>query len=560
MAKSNKTNRIPLIVPGISNYRKLQDADAERKKDSIHRFNPFFVSTFNKTTKQKSEAEPLDYRFLDDDLYQQLMLTNGMFGQGFKKGQQRNSNIFSYDDKRRRQELIKISSYDKLDEVIQKLSDECVVTMDNERFAEVKIDRLQLEKSDVKEEVIDLLEERAQEVFDFMYNAYGFKDEGSQRSAWSKMYQYLIEGKLGYELVYNDMQKPSKIIGVIEVDPLTFKPFWKDGVRFWVQDKELDSREKTIMLYDSQLVFIDWSEAAANNKFSYVEGLVRSFNVSRILDEAKIIWHVTNSLYRTLFVIPTKGKSRIKAAQTLAMEQQRHRDDIQFDYESGELKINGLPNQEFQKQYFMSEGDSGKPDITTVGGDGPDMGNTDSSEFFDKKFYRNSRIPYSRFDDSGDTWNLDASSQLREEITFGRFVSRIRATFGKLLLKPVMMQLAMDFPAIKDDPSILESIGLNWASYSVFEELMQMDVLREKVSFIGEMRESLQSETSEGDSMPFFSMEFLVQKWLPEITTEDLKTNKKYREAEQEEKFARTKEQLDLAAKYEDTGEDDNKF
>lgn len=541
------------MFAGVSNFDKLKVTNSSDRRKSIHKFMPFLSSTYAQTANDNAETESTDIRFLDPNLYAQMMSRNRMWSNKYGSV----GNIFAHDAKRKRQAYIELSSYDKIDEVLSKLTDEIIVYSKGEKFASVSIDRMYLEKIGVKESVIDLIERRADEIFNFIYRCYGFKEEGSRNSAWNKTYQYLVEGGLAFEILYDDIDNPKKIIGIRETDYLQLNEVWKDGVRFWEHEKVLDARNRRVLLYDSQIIMIRWSDSSANNKFSYLESLIRSFNVTRIMEESKIIWYVTNSQFRTLFTIPTKQKSRIKAAQTLAIEQQRHRDDISFDYASGELLINGSTSQEFQKQYFMADGDSGSPSISTIGGDGPDLSDNTALESFDRKFYRNARIPYSRFDaGSSDSWNLDSSGKLREEISFDRFVARAQAPLSMLLLKPLIMQLAMDIPEIKNDDQIIDAIQIKWNSYGMFEELMHQEVLSEKIAFIEKMRESLKTTTADGDEIPFFSMKFLTEKFLKEFTEADLELNRKYLIAEQEEKYAAQERLLKLNKKYENADND----
>lgn len=534
MAKKEQQNHI--ILPGVSNYEKLKS-----KRSKIHSFDPFRGSAYSKKVVDNIEADPADPRFVPEEIYAQMLLSQ-LYDQTWKRkgGVQ---SFFNLEPKRRRKRLQALSSYDMIDEVLTKITDEIIVDGTNSDYpVDIEIDTLMLEEANIKKELITKLSERASEIFRDVYDMCGFREHGTKASLWNQVYEFMCEGSKAYTIVFDDNEKPNKIIGIVEIDALDLEPFYKDGVKMWIHKKSIQTpgrnNEEKIILYDSQVILIDWSSYKANARFSYLEQLVRAFNNLRIIDETKIIWAVTNSMYRSVFNIPTSGLSRIKAAQTVATEMARYHDDINYDSDSGELTTNGSPNMKFHKEYWFADGDQGKPSVETVGGDGPDLNDAGMNEYFAKKYYRASRIPFSRFDSSGsDSWNLDASSQLREEITFGRMINRIRHLLSPIFLKPVIIQLALEFPEIMDDHTILHAIKLRYESYSIFEELMQQDVLREKIKFIEDMRDSLKQQDADGDDVPFFSMKFLIEKYMPEIDAEMLKQNKKYHAEEQKELF-----------------------
>lgn len=537
-----------IILPGVTNYEKLK----VNKKRSIHTFDPF--KNYSSKAAKNIEAEPLDPRYLDDSIYSQMLLQQ-LQDQTWKRFN-KSTTFFSLEPKRKRQRLQGMSSYDMIDEVLTKVTDELIVTGTGSEYpVDIDIDRAKLIENGIKEEFIDTLEKRSRQIFNAMYNMYGFRDTASKNSLWNQIYEFLIEGSKAYTLIYDSMEKPKQIIGIVEIDALELEPFVKDGVRHWIHRKALGfNNDERIILYDSQVIVLDWSNSKANARFSYLEQLIRSFNNARIMDETKIIWGVTNSMFRSVFKVPTQGLSRIKAATTLATEMNRYHDDINYNSDTGELVTNGNPNMKFHKEYWFAEGDQGTPSVETVGSDGPDMSETSTNDYFNKKFYRNSRVPYSRFDaGSSETWNLDAKSQLREEMTFGRFIQRIRDVINPLFLKPVLIQLAIEFPEIRNDSNILNAIKVRYESYSIFEQLMQMEVMQTKVDFIEKMKTAFMQKDPDGNDVPFFSQKYLIEKYMTEIDEDDIKLNERYLKEEEQKMFEYIKRKAALVTDVADT-------
>ena len=211
----------------------------------------------------------------------------------------------------------------------------------------------------------------------------------------------------------------------------------------------------------------------------------------------------------------------------------KYKEDIKFQGETGELTINGQTNMPFNKEYWFPETESGSPEIETLGGDGPELNDNDQLKFFKNQLYKISKIPLSRFDqEAGETWfGTDASSVARIEINFARFVTRLRNQFSQIIIKPLQLQLALDFPELQDNKQILEAVSLKYQSYNLFEELMELEIMQKRVEFIQNMKESMVDCDVEGNDIKFFSSEFLVQKYL-KMSDGDLELNNKLKQEE----------------------------
>ena len=546
MAKQQKSSQTRIVLPGVTNYAKLQNINNAKTK--FNKFNPFVSQLYSEVANKNHEAESLDQRYLDENVYSQLLMMNGL-RENTRTGKK--SSYYGLSRKAKRQQLIRISIMDRIDEVLTKLTDEVVVNSQNKDAISLSIDSAILTCLNLDKQFIEDIEEYAQEQFDRIVKLYGFKQGGKSSSFWNKVYLFLIEGTQCYEIVWDDINNPKKIVGIHEIDALETEEFYVKGIKYWKHHKTLGRQENYIIMYDTQIVNIDWSEASPNNRMSYLEQLIKSHNDLRIMDESTLIWTVTNSVFRMLFKVPTKGKSRIAAAQSLATEKNRYNDDIQYNSDTGELNINGTANQMMMKTFWMAEGEAGSPEISTVGQDGPELNDMGRNEYFERRFYRAARMPYSRFDaSSAESWNIDPRSQLRDEMTFGRFVTRIREIIQMLVLKPLYLQLAARYPEITGDEQILDAFKIRFNSYSVFEELMTLDIMNEKIEGISKINDAFVLTTPDGEDMKYFSIEFLINEYLPEMTKAKLELNAEMVAAEKEKLFQYQIKMYQLKAKY----------
>ena len=378
-----------------------------------------------------------------------------------------------------------------------------------------------------------------------------------KKFAWDEYKRYLIDGVIAYEIVYDNLENPKSIIGIVDIDPATLTKKVKDGITYWVQFEGKMGFERTLL--DSQIIYIKYEDSGVSTRQSYLERLIRPFNLYRIVEQAQVIWTVTQASFKTMFTIPVGAQNRTKGMQTLANTMNRYKEDINFNVETGELKVNGKMNMPFNKEYWLPENENGRPEIETLVDNGPTLNDSDQIKYFESKLWKMSKIPQNRFDkDSQTTWfGNDPTQALRDEINFSRFITRLRNTFAEILLKPLRIQLTLSVPDIKNDKRILDSISLRWNSYNLFEEMMNIEVMTKRIEFIGTMKDSISITDAEGNEEPFFSLKFLVMKYL-KMSDADLELNEKMK---LEEKLAKAEGGSQEAesgneTEMEDTGED----
>jgi len=358
-----------------------------------------------------------------------------------------------------------------------------------------------------------------------------------KKLAWDAYKRYLIEGVLAYEIVYDNLENPKAITGIIDLDPATLTQKVNDGTTYWIQFEGKLGFERTLL--DAQVIYIKYEDSGVSARQSYLERLIRPFNLYRIIEQAQVIWTVTQSSFKTIFTIPIGSMSKKNGAQTLAMAMNRYKEDISFNTETGELLVNGKMNMPFNKDFFLPEGENGTPTMEPLVDNGPMLNDSDQIRWFESKLWKMSKIPANRFDkEAQSTWfGSDPTQALRDEIDFARFITRLRNTFAEILLKPLRIQLTLSVPDIKNDKRILDSISLRWNSYNLFEEMMNIDIMTKRIEFIGTMKDSLSTTDADGNEESFFSLKFLVMKYL-KMSDADLELNEKYK---MEEKLAKQK-------------------
>lgn len=534
-ADYGKPNNIPGFKQTVKYTPKYSQAEIEKKeKKSKRTINKFFSNmarlgmSLDEQVIKNMRALPADKSLLPKEKQE---VTSSLYNQllsAWKVNDNKDKSFFEKDFATKRDALRALAMQPELEEILDKMSNESIVYDSNYvYFLEPYIDDNDL--IDFTKDIQTKINDSITKSFKRFYRMLGWRTQ-----AWDQYKRWLVEGILSWEIVYDSLEKPTRIIGLVELDPATLTKKFEHDKWYWVQFDGVQGKERKLL--DSQVIYIQFQETKAISRLSYLERLIRAYNIYRIIEQAQIIWVVTNAQYKTKFTIPVKGMNRARGSQTLNAAMNRYKEDIQFISDTGELTINGKPQMPFNKEYWMPESEAGTPEIETLGGDGPELMDSDYLKFFKNQLYRISYIPINRFDQDNDpNWfGTDADSYMRAEIDFGRQVGRLRNIFSQIVIKPMWLQLCLDIPEMQDNPDFATCIQVQYKSYNLFEEMMQLALMERRVNHIQDMKDALVDCDKEGNEIKFFSSKFLVQKYL-HLSDADIKLNEKYKKEEIEE-------------------------
>ncbi len=350
-------------------------------------------------------------------------------------------------------------------------------------------------------------------------------------SAWQYFRQLLVEGFLAFEIIYSSDGKD--IVGFKELDAVSLTPAVEkkpDGTRetIWWQYYGETTRQRKLL--DAQVIYISYAKANAVSRVSYSERLIRSYNLLKIMEHSRIIWNVMNAQYRIKMTVPIGSKAPQKAKETLGELMTAYKEDIKLDTSSGELAINGRPDLQFYKNYLFPQQGGESVKVETLNAQGPNLNVMDSVVYFYNKLRQDSKIPYNRFSSrfgvgSSNVFKTAADGAERDEVRFAKFITRLRSIFQEIIVKPLWIQMCLDFPDLKNDPEFRSQIGVKFESDNLFGESREIEQLIKKIDFITGLSEI--KETINEEEVQFFDQDFMIERWL-DLPYEDIRMNKSY--------------------------------
>lgn len=412
----------------------------------------------------------------------------------------------SYSDKRRI--LREYSIKDELRDYVSRIADEVVIYNDND-FCSIKP-----LPNDYSQDIKD----KYSEYFEVIYNRFGF---GDTITAWNMVKDFLIDGYIAIEIVWDDKKK--NIISFNRLRPETLVPGFEPSIgSIWIQYPE-DPQLRRIFL-DSQIVFVSYSTQNDYSETSYLEGLIKPYNQLKILEQTRIMFNIVNASVYQKFTVPIKGLPRQRAEEQVAQLISDYSEEIEWDDTLGTVTVNGRKHLPYNKQLWFPDGDAGTPTMELVSPQGHNLNENEMLKWFENILKRASKIPFQRFDkeSGGGTVFDDAASMTRDEVTFGNFINRLRANWKELIVKPIKLQMCMEFPELREDETFLNQVDIIFFSNQLFEEWKKTGIMEKRSGILSTL---LGIQTSDGQ--PYFHIDYLIDK-IMKLTPEEKEENQSY--------------------------------
>lgn len=514
---SNNRNNTSNPNPVTRMLRRLSSFGMNYKDDVIQNVRSTDL-TFQNTTLQTNPNNGQVGSITDDSvqvLFARMSSTDPSLSKGY-------FNLSEENYQKKKEQLRKFSLQDEIEEILDIICEEAIVFDGANKFANIRLNY----KVDQK-----LLDEFTEE-YNKIYNYFGFYDTVQATDYFRK---WLIDGFLAFEIVYN--QEQTEIIGFVELDPVSLTPGIDPNTneKVWfvnqTQNGTTGQTTQDRILYDSQIIYLAYAKADAVSRISYVERLIRSFNILRTMEATRIIWAVTNASYKTQYIIPVGSVQSPRGRQTLAQAMANYKEVVDFDWDSGEISTNGRPMLQFYKDIFLASEGGETPQIQNLGGDGPEISDTETLKYFRDKLRQASKIPNSRFEkEQGEgVYTMSAEGINREEIRFSKFISRLRSIFSEILIKPLYIQMCLKHKEIMTDMNYRVNLGLEYNKDSIFEENKEIELIQKQSDVISSINSSMVVTDEEGNETPYFDFDFLVRKFLG-MSDEDLKLNQRFKD------------------------------
>jgi hypothetical protein len=218
----------------------------------------------------------------------------------------------------------------------------------------------------------------------------------------------------------------------------------------------------------------------------YLFKAIKPWNQLRMIEDALVIYRLARAPERRIFYIDVGNLPKLKAEQYLQQVMNRYKQKMIYNASTGEVE-DQRKHLSMLEDFWLPRREGGRgTEITTLPG-GQNLGETDDIEYFRKKLYKSLNVPITRIEGADSTtFNLGRASEItRDEVKFGKFVTRLRHRFSGLFTELLRVQLILKGIIKEEDwVSIKDRVRYVWAKDSHFMELKNSEMLRDRFELL----------------------------------------------------------------------------
>lgn len=391
-----------------------------------------------------------------------------------------------------------MASHPEVDAAIEQICNESIITEDGEKTVQLILDDLNLDDS--RKNIILTEFDECLKLLEFNTKAYDV------------FRRWYIDGRLYYhaiidkdapqeglkELRYLDPRKIRKVKEIVKqrdkTTPMLTVP--KVFQEYYVySEKSLAGGNKSIITQTSTSgiriakdaivhAVSGLTDTNAKKVLSYLHKAIKPLNQLRALEDATIIYILARAPERRIFYIDVGTLPKMKAEQYVTNIMHKHKNKLVYDSKDGSIKDNRV-FLTMLEDYFLPrrEGNRGT-EISTLPSGGT-LANIENVQYFQRKLYKSLNVPVSRLEPE-ETYNVGRSTEIsRDEVTFAKFIDRLRLKFNELFLKILERQLILkQFCSPEEWDQIKSYIKFRYLRDNLFDELKDLEILTQRLDMM----------------------------------------------------------------------------
>lgn len=384
----------------------------------------------------------------------------------------------------------------ELEEAINQIVNEAVVTVDEEESVKLNLDDLKVSSA---------IKKKIETEFETILKFLDFQNQGQD---WFR--RWYVDGKLMFHVIleenspkkgiqeirYVDPRRLRKIREVEKTkDPRTNIEIVKNIKEYYLYNEygQITSANPTVNMSariapDSIITSTSGlMDARRVMVLSYLNKAIKPLNQLRMMEDMSVIYAIVRAPERRVFYVDTKNLPTVKANQYVKDVATQYRNKLTYDAETGETRDD--------RKFMSMLEDIWLP--TNAAGEGTKVENLAGGdqlehlpaqlEYFQKKLYKSLGVPVSRLDpQDGFSTGFGRSTEVtRDEINFNKFIERLRNRFSNIFDEALRIQLVLKGVCSEDEwKEFKENIRYDYMKDNNFEELKKSEILMSRVQLL----------------------------------------------------------------------------
>lgn len=254
-----------------------------------------------------------------------------------------------------------------------------------------------------------------------------------------------------------------------------------------------------------------------NIVLSHLHKAIRPANNWRNMEDAMLISRIARAPERRAFYIDVGNLPKAAADQYMNQIMQKHRNKIVYDPQTGEIKDSSHILALTEDYWLPRREGSRGTEIQPLPG-ASNMNQIEDVKMIKDSLYRALNVPMSRFSNEGQSIFGRAPEITREELRFGRFVSKLRQRFSQLFEELLRAQLLLKGVMSQQEfEQIRTHIRFDYLRDNHFVELIESEVMTNRLQLLSTIDQHVGS---------YFSKEYAYKEVL-KMTDEEIEIEKK---------------------------------
>ena len=380
------------------------------------------------------------------------------------------------------------------DAAIEDIVNESLVFDDSDYPVQVILDKLEQPES---------IKSKIRDEFYYVMKLLDFNNQG-----YDIFRRWYIDGRLYYHMMIDEKNPRQGLKEVRYIDPRKIRkvreakraqknlatgnlnPVTSFNEYFMYSDKGFakDGNQGIKIAADS----ISYTHSGLTDKdgkviISHLHKAIKPLNQLRMLEDATVIYRIARAPERRIFYIDVGNLPKMKAEQYLREIMQKYKNKLVYDATTGEIR-DDRRYQTMLEDFWLPRREGGKgTEITTLQG-GQNLGEIEDVLYFQKKMFKSLNVPVSRIE-SDNGFSLGRASEItRDELKFGKFISRLRLRFSHLFDKLLETQLLLKGVCTRKEwEQMREEISYDFQSDAHFTELKNVEIMKERLSILSDI-------------------------------------------------------------------------
>ena len=380
------------------------------------------------------------------------------------------------------------AQYSDCDAAIEDIINEAIVTDENHKSVEIKLDDVQ---------VGEPIKKKIKQEFDNICKILKFQDR-----AHEIFRSWYVDGRLYYQILIDENRVKDGIVELRYIDPRKIRRIKnikkektpqgvevvKDIEEYYLYNDKGITEQTThgVKLSLDSVVYCPsgFNDPNTGMSLSYLHKAIKPVNQLKMIEDSLVIYRISRAPERRIFYIDVGNLPKLKAEQYVSDIMNKFRNKIVYDATTGETR-DDRRHLSMMEDFWMPRREGGKgTEITTLPG-GQNLGEIQDIEYFQNKLYHALNVPVSRMQQQ-QGFSIGRSQEInRDEIKFNKFIVRLRRKFSVLFNDALRIQLiAKGIIRPEEWDDIAHDIKYDFIEDNHYSEMRDSELIQSRVSLL----------------------------------------------------------------------------